>query len=138
MLSHIYDRLIEWGDCDPAGVVFNPNYFAYFNQGTTELFELAGWRDHDLGGNVFVGCPLVEIAAEFRTPCTYGDRVTIVTSVLDVRRSSVDIRNHLLLADMLCVEAVETRVWCVRDAATGRVRSEQLPDGLSARLRSEA
>ena len=33
---------IEWGDCDPAGIVFYPRYFAMFDASTSYLFEAAG------------------------------------------------------------------------------------------------
>ena len=32
---------IEWGDCDPAGIVFYPRYFAFFDACTAALFEHA-------------------------------------------------------------------------------------------------
>ena len=35
---------IEWGDCDAAGIVFYPRYFAMFDASTHHLFEAAGWR----------------------------------------------------------------------------------------------
>ena len=36
---------IEWGDCDPAGIVFYPRYFAMFDASTHALFEAAGWSE---------------------------------------------------------------------------------------------
>ena len=33
---------IEWGDCDPAQIVYFPRYFAYFDACTTALFLKAG------------------------------------------------------------------------------------------------
>ena len=32
---------IEWGDCDPAGIVFYPRYFEIFDASTAALFERA-------------------------------------------------------------------------------------------------
>ena len=32
---------IEWGDCDPAGIVYYPRYFAMFDASTTALIERA-------------------------------------------------------------------------------------------------
>ena len=34
--------LVEWGDCDPAGIVFYPRYLAWFDDCTTALFLAAG------------------------------------------------------------------------------------------------
>ena len=35
---------IEWGDCDPAGIVYYPRYFQMFDASTQYLFEAAGWN----------------------------------------------------------------------------------------------
>ena len=32
---------IEWGDCDPAGIVYFPRYFEIFDASTAALFERA-------------------------------------------------------------------------------------------------
>jgi 4-hydroxybenzoyl-CoA thioesterase len=31
--------IIEWGHCDPAGIVFNSRFFEFFDWGTWMLFE---------------------------------------------------------------------------------------------------
>ncbi len=33
---------IEWGDCDPADIVFYPNYFRWFDASTANHFQAAG------------------------------------------------------------------------------------------------
>ncbi len=35
MFSNTRTLRIEWGDCDPAGIVFYPRYFAMFDTSTT-------------------------------------------------------------------------------------------------------
>ena len=32
-------RRIQWGDCDPAGIVFYPRYFEIFDASTTAMFR---------------------------------------------------------------------------------------------------
>ena len=40
---------IEWGDCDPAGIVFYPRYMAMFDHSTVLLLEAAlGCNKHEL------------------------------------------------------------------------------------------
>ena len=41
MLTNTRTVRIEWGDCDPAGIVFYPRFFAMFDTSTTALFERA-------------------------------------------------------------------------------------------------
>ena len=41
MLTNRRDVEIEFGDCDPAGIVYYPNYFRMFDASTAHLFEAA-------------------------------------------------------------------------------------------------
>ena len=36
--------LIEWGDCDPARIVYNPRFFDWFDNATGGLFAAAGFH----------------------------------------------------------------------------------------------
>ncbi len=72
---------IEWGDCDPAGIVFYPRYFAMFDHSTVLLIEQAlGMRKHKLYEHYdFAGYPSLESQARFRLPTRFGDEVEIAT-----------------------------------------------------------
>ena len=65
----IYTRTtrIEWGDCDPAGIVFFPRYFAMFDSCTTGLFSKAlGLTKHQFIQKYgVVGYPMVDTRARF-------------------------------------------------------------------------
>ena len=137
MLSNTLKRRVEWGDCDPAGIVFNPQFFRWFDHGTTMLYEAAGWPKQEMlarfGG---AGCPLVDTRAIFKSPCRYGDDVEITTEIAEVKDRSFDIRHSLTLNGKLCVEGFETRVWTVKDSERG-LKSAPLPPELAARFRGE-
>jgi 4-hydroxybenzoyl-CoA thioesterase len=136
MLSNTLPRRIEWGDCDPAGIVFNPRFFAFFDDATSMLIEAGGWPLAKVAAEFgTLGWPLVATRAEFRVPCVHGDRVTITSSFVDVRRSSFDVRHVLEKDGAACVDGFETRVWSRRDAATGRLRSMPIPGPVSASFR---
>lgn len=138
MLSNSVSRRIEWGDCDPAGIVFNPNFFSFFDHCTSLLYEAAGWpKQVMLEKFGIAGCPLVETRATFKAPCRYGDEVRITSSVVEIRNSSFDIRHELSKDGKLCVEGLETRVWTEKDPASGQLKSAPLPDEVTARFRGE-
>lgn len=138
MRSVVQHRRVEWGDCDPAGIVFNPQFFRWFDHGTALLYEAAGWpKAQMLARFGAAGCPLVETRASFHAPCRYGDDVAIVSEFVALRRSSFDVRHRLTLDGTLCVEGHETRVWTVKDPDTGRLRSAPIPDELAALWRGE-
>jgi 4-hydroxybenzoyl-CoA thioesterase len=128
---------IEWGDCDPAGIVFYPRYFAMFDHSTTLLIERTlGMSKHQLQeAHGFAGYPMVESRARFLLPTRFGDDVAIETSIADVRRSSFDLTHRLSLAGALAVEGFETRVWTVRDPARpGGLKAKPIPQELVSRL----
>ncbi len=88
MFSNTRTLRIEWGDCDPAGIVFYPRYFAMFDTSTTELMEAAiGMSKFDyLKAFNFIGHPIVETRAIFRIPNRFGDEVSIETAVAALRQ----------------------------------------------------
>ena len=101
MLSNTRHRTIEWGDCDPAGIVFNPRYFEWFDAATAALFARAlGMTKAAMVKRYgIVGIPLVDTRATFRVPCAHGDEVRIESTVAEFRRSSFDVRHRLLRED---------------------------------------
>ena len=108
---------IEWGHCDPAGIVFNPRFFEFFDASTWLLFEAAlGVKAHDLASTYhIVGIALVDARANFLKPIKFGDTIEIVSRVAEFRRSSFDVEHRLSVNGTLAVEGGESRVWTVRD-----------------------
>jgi len=131
---------IEWGDCDPAGIVFYPRYIAMFDHSTTLLIEQAlGARKHELYRTyAFDGYPVVENRARFLKPTRFGDDVVIETRFAGLGRSSFRLVHRLTLAGELAVEGFETRVWVVREASQpNRFRPQPLPREVAARFAAD-
>lgn len=107
---------IEWGQCDPAGIVFNPRFFEIFDTSTWRLFEAAlGVKPHELATAFgIMGIPLVDARANFLKPAKFGDIVDITSRISEFRRSSFDVEHRLSVGGELAVEGGETRVWVVR------------------------
>ena len=122
---------IEWGDCDPAGIVFYPRYFAIFDASTAALFEraLGISKYKQLKTYDFAGYPLVRTRARFLKPTRFGDDVVVDTSI-SFGRASFEIEHRLSLAGETCVECSEKRVWVVHDSVTGGLKSHPLPEAV--------
>jgi 4-hydroxybenzoyl-CoA thioesterase len=127
---------IEWGDCDPAGIVYYPRYFAYFDACTTALIERAlGMSKHDyLKAYDISGHPLVDTRSRFIIPTRFGDDVTIETTVMAIRRASFDLSHRLNKNGALAVEGFETRVWVKGDPTRGTMKSAPIPQEVIDRL----
>jgi 4-hydroxybenzoyl-CoA thioesterase len=109
--------MIEWGHCDPAGIVFNSRFFEFFDTSTWLLFDAAlGVKPQDLAATFgTIGIPLVDARAEFRKPAKFGDIIDIASRVSEFRRSSFEVEHRISVDGVLAVEGGETRVWAARD-----------------------
>jgi len=84
------DKLIRFHHCDPAGIVFYPQYFVLFH----ELVE--DWFNYglELGYAEFVakqrlGLPMVHIDCDFLSPGKIGDTLQLSLAVKRIGRSSL-------------------------------------------------
>jgi 4-hydroxybenzoyl-CoA thioesterase len=128
---------IEFGDCDPAGIVYYPNYFRIFDEATTHLVDEAlGMKKREwMKKYGIAGIPAVDASAKFLQPSRFGDEVIVESMVLELGRSSFSIRHRLLNGDALAVEAREVRVWAGREPGEGEaIRARLLPDDVRAAL----
>jgi 4-hydroxybenzoyl-CoA thioesterase len=128
---------IEWGHCDPAGVVFNSRFFEFFDWGTWTLFEAAlGVKPSELAAAFdIVGLPLVDAGARFLAPAHFGDVVELASHVSEFRRSSFDVEHRLLVGNTVAVEGYETRVWAGRDPADpSKMKAQPIPSQVTARF----
>jgi 4-hydroxybenzoyl-CoA thioesterase len=137
MFTSVRETRIEWGDCDPAGIIFYPRYFEIFDVSTAVLLERAlGMKKIEyLKAYNFLGHPVVETRAKFRLPTRFGDEVSIASTLAACGRSSFKIEHRLSLAGVLCAEGFETRVWAGRDPNDATlIKSQPIPAEVVARL----
>jgi 4-hydroxybenzoyl-CoA thioesterase len=138
MLTNTRTVRIEWGDCDPAGIVFYPRFFAMFDASTTALFERAlGMTKYKFIERYgIVGYPMVDTRARFIVPAKFGDDVVIESTIKEFRRSSFDVEHHLTNGGALAVEGFETRVWAARDPSDPtKIKSVAIPEEVIAQFK---
>jgi 4-hydroxybenzoyl-CoA thioesterase len=128
---------IEWGQCDPAGIVFNSRFFEMFDVSTWTLFEAAlGVKAHELAKTFdIMGIPLVDARANFLKPAKFGDVIEIASRVSEFHRSSFEIEHRVSINGELAVEGEETRVWAARDKTNPeKIGGIAIPADVIARL----
>ncbi len=120
---------VQFGDCDPAGIVFFPNYSRWMDAATHHYFVQCGlppWRKIEaLPG--CVGPPLLEIHTRFLKSSTYGERLHVHTTVESWRGKVFVVHHRVLREDELICEGRETRALCVMDAV-GKLKAVPVPD----------
>src|SRR5205807_4208322 len=77
MGNFVYRRqfTVEWGHCDPAGIVFNSRFFEFFDWNAWLLIEAAlAVRPNELATHFGIaGIPLVATKARFLRPAKFND-----------------------------------------------------------------
>lgn len=114
------EQLIRFSHCDPAGIVFFPQYFVLFNGHVEDWFDEGlglGYAKVVIGQRI--GLPTVALQCEFMKPSRMGERVQLGLAVRELGRSSIKL-------ELTCRKDGELRV---------RVRqvivTTSLDDGLS-------
>jgi 4-hydroxybenzoyl-CoA thioesterase len=92
-----YAITVQWGDCDPANIVFYPNYFAWFDAASHALinpvWNLKATLLEDLKAQA---CPLVEATARFLRPSKSGQEITFESEIVawDEKRFTIQHRGY--------------------------------------------
>jgi 4-hydroxybenzoyl-CoA thioesterase len=127
--THRLPLIVEFGDCDPAQIVWFPNFFRWFDAGSRRYFAACGvpdWRVME-AENGILGTPLVDTQARFVRPASYGDAITVETTVTAWRGKSFVMQHRILnAAGQLLCESTEVRVFA-RRVGGDRHRIEAVP-----------
>ena len=139
----IYNVRVEFGDCDPARIVWFPNFFRWIDAASRHYFTQCGvppWHETEKTSGL-IGTPLVDTHARFVKTASYGDALEIHTSIVEWRDKSFVQRHRFMrqsseggtgAADPI-MECDEVRIFCVRreGTATG-IRAIPIPADIRA------
>ena len=127
---------IEWGQCDPAGIVFYPQYFTIFDTSTGWLFERTGLSPSVMRRKYgIVGLPIVDVGAKFFLACRFDDEIFVESSVSEWGRSSFTVLHKIRKERELAVEGFEKRVWAApHPDRPGGIQAQPVPDEIIASL----
>lgn len=118
--------MIEWGDCDEAGIVFYPNYFYWFDCTYQRWLRSRGLSQRELGTRFNCVTPLVDVAARFAAPARYDDELRVRAEVAQWRERRFRIDYSLTVKGTSVVTGYEQRAWAVR-TESGALRGEPVP-----------
>jgi len=129
---------VRWGEADPAGIVYYPNFFDWFAVGTLELLRGWGMPFGELFRRESVGLPVIEAHGRFLAPVLYDDELTIETAVGEVRTRAFRLEHTVWRGEERVAEGHEVRGWQRIDRERPRdVTLVPLPPDLAAWLRDE-
>jgi len=101
---------ISFGDCDPAGIVFYPNYYRWFDATFQSMLLNKGLSQKILGEKIAtVGTGLIDTGATFRSPAMYGQTLSMQLSITEWKERTFKITYKGFIGERLCVEGFELR-----------------------------
>ena len=133
----LHSVTVQFGDCDPAGIVFYPNFSRWMDAASLSFFMQCGlppWRELVKTRGI-VGTPLLEINTRFVKTVTYGETIVIATHV-EEWRAKVFVQMHRVTRagpageDLIC-EGREVRAFTRRDTDNpDRLRAMPVPEDI--------
>ncbi|WP_108661617.1 acyl-CoA thioesterase [Acuticoccus kandeliae] len=124
-------RLIEWGECDAAGIVFYPNFYRWMDAHYHALTNTLGFDQRRLQSDFgLLATPLVDTGCSFRSPSSYGDELTIDSTITHLGNTSFRLAYVFARGDVLAAEGFETRVF-VRLGEKG-IEKAPIPEAIRA------
>jgi len=89
--------IFRHGQCDPAGIVYTPNFFDIFNRTIEQWFEEAlGLEYHEFLGSRRTGLGYASASAEFLMPCRMGEEIEIFVAVSRIGTKSYSLTLHAM------------------------------------------
>jgi len=131
-----HEIMVEWGDCDPAGIVYYPAYFRWSDQATYRLFLAAGLKRDDItSGRWTEGTPLVKAECSFRRASQHGEKLVIESRVSRFGTSSFTITHVFRDATgEIAAQGAETRIWAKKEGDARSLKAVPIPDDVRKRL----
>jgi 4-hydroxybenzoyl-CoA thioesterase len=124
---------VQFGDCDPAGIVFFPNFARWMDAASLSFFMQCGlppWRELVKTRGI-VGTPVLEVDTRFLVAATYGQTLTVATQVQEWRAKVFVQLHRVTRGDELICEGREVRAFVRRDAdEPDRLRAMPVPDDI--------
>lgn len=126
---------VQFGDCDPGGIVFFPNFSRWMDAASLMFFTQCGvppWRTLEKERGI-VGTPLLEINTKFHKSVTYGETIVITTEVESWGRVAFTQVHRVSRGDELVCEGREVRAFVRRDEHDPeRLRAIPVPEDIRA------
>jgi 4-hydroxybenzoyl-CoA thioesterase len=133
----VNEMKVEWAHCDAAGIVFYPNFYTWFDQGTERLFSANRLSYAELDADFGVGgMPLLETGATYKNACMLGATLTMTSWVDEWAGKTFVVRHRIMHADgSEALEGFERRVMVVKAPESPRgMRAIEVPEEIRARF----
>jgi 4-hydroxybenzoyl-CoA thioesterase len=134
-LTSRHEVTVEWGDCDPAGIVYYPSYFRWCDQASHRLLAAAGATHSTSGQQWTEGTPLVAAECSFKRASQPGEKLLVESHVSRFGRSSFTI-SHIFRdgTGQIAAQGTETRIWAKKQGDARSLKAVPIPEDVRKRL----
>jgi 4-hydroxybenzoyl-CoA thioesterase len=102
---------VQWGDCDPAGIIFYPTYFRWMDAATWAFMDSVGYSPKRMRAE-HLAMPLVSADCQFISPALHGDRCEVRSCIARFGGASFVVAHEIVREDgTTLAKGSETRVW---------------------------
>jgi YbgC/YbaW family acyl-CoA thioester hydrolase len=102
---------VQWGDCDPAGIIFYPTYFRWMDAATWAFLDGVGYSAKRMRAE-HLAMPLVSAQCDFLAPAEQGDRCEVRSRIARFGSKSFVVSHEIVRGDGAALaRGAETRVW---------------------------
>jgi len=129
----VYNVRVEFGDCDPARIVWFPNFFRWIDAASRHFFVECGvppWHDTEKSIGL-IGTPLVDTQASFIRTASYGDELQIHVSITEWRSKSFVQSYRVMRGEEDIMRCNEVRIFAAAKEGGG-IRALPIPDDIRA------
>jgi len=129
---------VQWGDCDPAGIIFYPTYFRWMDAATWGFMDSVGYDPRRMR-NEHLSMPLVSADCQFLFPAAHGDRCEVRSRIARFGGASFVVAHEIVRDDgTTLAKGSETRVWGrFADGPGTPLKGEKIPDEVKALFRAK-
>ena len=107
----VFPVQLQWGECDPAGIIFYPTYFRWFDAAAWNMFAEVGYHAKRMRAE-HLAMPLVAADCQFKHPAEQQDRAQVRSRIQRWGGKSFVISHEVVRDDgILLAQGSETRVW---------------------------
>lgn len=136
-IVHAFACQVQWGDCDPAGIIFYPTYFRWMDAASWAFLDAVGYGAKRMRAELRA-MPLVSADCQFLVPAEQADRCEVRSRIQRFGGKSFVVAHEVVRSDgTVLARGAETRVWGRHAGGPGSpLKGETISEDLKALFRA--
>ena len=122
--THRFALTVYFEDTDTAGVVYYANYLKFMERARSDMIRAVGIDQADMLHGDGSAYYVVHVDIRYRSPARLGEDIQVISTVEQVRASSVHIHRRVMRRDELLADASVTAAFLDREGRPRRQPKE--------------